>query len=555
MMVKAREGTGGPALARYLMDGKNEHAELLELRNMDAPSLKAALHRMDALSKGGACQKPALHVQMRAAPGERLSASHWREACDRYAEAFGMEQHQAAIILHHQQDGATHAHFVFNRVHPETLIAADLWQNYPKHKALARQMEQDWGLQQVSSRKRDRARDYSNAGQKETEQARRTGENVHDIREHVRWLWEQSPNGPAFAAALEEEGYQLAKGDRRGYVVLDPHGSPYSLGSRTTGAKAREVREKLGDLDPASVPDIEQARRLLSERQAERRQQQRQGKGEARAQSQPTPEPTPEPAAPAPTPAPAPAPSPTAAWLDAANKRAELHTPAPRFYASPRAERRDLWEDAAAKRLQRLRNWQALEREQQQRRFTKAAKLERGDAVKAFNTQQRHDLTNLLYKEQAEALAAELQRQQERRERWDKPTQRREPRPRTHPPQGFKAWLVGLFRAKAAAPAPTPAPARPLADAEPQKAPEESLRERLEEQEEEKQEENREHKSRARPLSPAEALEKLAQVRTAARTWREKEERRRAQEQERQPGRSIADDWLDGMLNKKDGPR
>jgi hypothetical protein len=470
MIVKARAGQGGPALARYLMDGKNEHAELLELRNMDAPSLQAALFDMDRLAgESRQCRNHALHVQMRAAPGERLSASHWREACDRYAEAFGMEQHQAAIILHHQQDGATHAHFVFNRVHPETLIAADLWRNYEKHKTLARQMEQDWGLQQVSSRKRDRARDYSNAGQKETEQARRTGENVHDIREHVRWLWEQSPNGPAFAAALEEEGYQLAKGDRRGYVVLDPHGSPYSLGSRTTGAKAREVREKLGDLDPASVPDITEARRLLSERQAERRQQQRQGKGEARAQSQPTPEPapdlpaawwqaaskraeqartaapepaprpepTPEPAAPAPTPAP----SLTAAWLDAANKRADLHTPAPRFYASPRAERRDRWEDAAAKRLQRLRNWQALEREQQQRRFTEAAKLERGDAVKAFNTQQRHDLTHLLYKEQAEALAGELQRQQERRERWDKPTQRREPRPRTYPPQGFKAWL------------------------------------------------------------------------------------------------------------------
>lgn len=540
MIVKAREGTGGPALARYLMDGKNEHAELLELRNMDAPSLQAALYRMDALSKGGHCQKPALHVQMRAAPGERLSASHWREACDRYAEAFGMEQHQAAIILHHQQDGATHAHFVFNRVHPETLIAADLWRNYEKHKTLARQMEQDWGLQQVSSRKRDRPRDYSNAGQQETEQARRTGENVHDIREHVRWLWEQSANGPAFAAALEEEGYQLAKGDRRGYVVLDPHGSPYSLGSRTTGAKAREVREKLGDLDPANVPDIEQARRLLSERQAERRQQQRQGKGEARAQSQPTPEPapdlpaawwqaaskraeqartaapeqapepaprpepTPEPAAPAPTPAPATAPSLTAAWLDAANKRAELHTPAPRFYASPRAERRDRWEDAAAKRLQRLRNWQALEREQQQRRFTEAAKLERGDAVKAFNTQQRHDLTHLLYKEQAEALAAELQRQQEKRERWDKPTQRREPRPRTHPPQGFKAWLAGLFTARAANPAPTPQPARPLADAEPSKAPEESLRERLETQEEERKEEKRQHKGRAR--SPVDDL-------------------------------------------------
>ena len=58
-----------------------------------------------------------------------------------------------------------------------------------------------------------------------------------------------------------------------------------------------------------------------------------------------------------------------------------------------------------------------------------------------------------------------------------------------------------------------------------------------------------------RPLSPAEAFEKLAQARKAARTMREREERRRAQAQERQPGRSIADDWIDEMLNKKDGPK
>ena len=114
----------------------------------------------------------------------------------------------------------------------------------------------------------------------ETEQARRQGQNVHDLREHVRQLWENSQNGKEFAEALEAEGYQLAKGDQRDYVVLDHTGSPYSLGSRTTGAKAREVREKLGDLDPAKVPDISEARRLLQERQSERKQQrERQGKG------------------------------------------------------------------------------------------------------------------------------------------------------------------------------------------------------------------------------------------------------------------------------------
>ncbi len=60
-------------------------------------------------------------------------------------------------------------------------------------------------------------------------------------------------------------------------------------------------------------------------------------------------------------------------------------------------------------------------------------------------------------------------------------------------------------------------PARPAPDAEPKKTPEQEL------------------------------LERLRQ--------RERERKAREQEEERQPGRSIGDDWLDGMMNKKDGPR
>ena len=214
MIIKpSSPGQGGPALARYLMTGKNEHAEVLELRNMDAPSLQAALYRMDALGKGSQCRAHALHIQMRAAPGERLSASHWQEAADRVTALFGMEQHQAALVLHHQPDGCTHAHLVLNRVHPETLIAADLWRSKKKCIDLSRELEKEWGLRQVSSQSKNRHRDcYSKAARNEAEQARRTGANANDLQEHIRWLWEQSPNGEDFALALEEEGYQLAKG-------------------------------------------------------------------------------------------------------------------------------------------------------------------------------------------------------------------------------------------------------------------------------------------------------------------------------------------------------
>ena len=429
MIVKGRTGTGGPALARYLESAKNDHVELLELRNMDAPSLKAALYQMDALAKGSQCQKHALHVQMRAAKGERLTASHWREAVNRYAEEFGMQEHQSAVVLHHQQDGCTHCHIVFNRVHPETLKAADLWQNYPKHKELARQMEQDWGLRQVSSEKQGRKRNYSDKGQGETEQAQRAGESVHDLRERIRHAWETAENGETFAAALEAKGFTLAQGNRRDFVAVDRHGHPYSIGARTTGARAAKVRAKLADLTPAKVPTLE-AVRIGQQEAAARRQQeleaQRQQEAAAPQKPQTTPLKAPAilpqmPARPAQTrgegpqvPSQAsPPPRPASDWQKVQEKPAE---PARPLYAPTPGGRLARWKAAAVEKVSRLIDGFSKDYEQQQKGFDRAANLERGEAVKGFNDIQRHDTTKALLDAQAATLAAEMQRQQEERE-------------------------------------------------------------------------------------------------------------------------------------------
>lgn len=253
MVIKGRCGTGGSALARYLVSGKNDHAEVLELRNLAPQSVKSAMYQMDALARGSRCEKHALHVQFRAAPGERLSADQWLEAADRYAEAFGLQDHQALIVLHHQEDGTTHCHAVFNRVNPDTLKAADMWQNYKKHKALARQMEQDWGLQIVSSEKSSQAPDYSEAGRGEIEQGRRKGQSardVHKARATIQQAWERSDSAESFAAALQAVGLTLQKGDRRDFVAVDAEGSFYGIGKRTTGATADEVRARMKGFDP-----------------------------------------------------------------------------------------------------------------------------------------------------------------------------------------------------------------------------------------------------------------------------------------------------------------
>ena len=68
---------------------------------------------------------------------------------------------------------------------------------------------------------------------------------------------------PAFRAALEEHGYWLARGDRRGFVAMDINGEVFSV-ARWTGVKTKEVNQRLGD--PEKLPSVEQVRASVHDR-------------------------------------------------------------------------------------------------------------------------------------------------------------------------------------------------------------------------------------------------------------------------------------------------
>jgi hypothetical protein len=59
---------------------------------------------------------------------------------------------------------------------------------------------------------------------------------------------------------LKERGFILAQGDRRDFVAVDERGATHSIGKRTTGASAAEVRARLADLDRENLPTVEAAR-------------------------------------------------------------------------------------------------------------------------------------------------------------------------------------------------------------------------------------------------------------------------------------------------------
>ena len=90
----------------------------------------------------------------------------------------------------------------------------------------------------------------------EWQQAKRIGLDPREIKQVFRDAWERSDNLNALGNALQERGYFLAKGDRRGFVAVDVNGTIYSL-PKWIGEKTKAVTQKLGSPDKLSpVSDV-----------------------------------------------------------------------------------------------------------------------------------------------------------------------------------------------------------------------------------------------------------------------------------------------------------
>ena len=292
MIIKSTVRGNGAKLADYLLqDKKNDRADLLELRGWTADTLKNALVLSEEIALGKTqCAKPFYHVSFRLPSGETLTPEQWQQCADRLEQRLGLDGHHRAMVLHTYK-GEKHLHVVWDRVDAHTLKAVNLPFEHLRCKETARELEKELGLQRVRDEKREPERELAAPTMAEEQQARRKGQDLPEIRTAIREAWAQSAHGPQFADALSKRGLVLAQGERRDYVALDAQGGVYSIGKRTTGATAREVRAKLADLDREHVPTVAQARADLLTREPE---QQPEHAEERAQQATPAPEHAPE---------------------------------------------------------------------------------------------------------------------------------------------------------------------------------------------------------------------------------------------------------------------
>jgi hypothetical protein len=92
------------------------------------------------------------------------------------------------------------------------------------------------------------------------QQAKRLGEDPRDLKRIIGDAFKDADCAKAFQAQLEAQAMQLARGDRRGFVVLHHTGEALPI-NRYLGLNQKEIRAKLGD--PKEQITIDQARSLL----------------------------------------------------------------------------------------------------------------------------------------------------------------------------------------------------------------------------------------------------------------------------------------------------
>jgi hypothetical protein len=269
VIIKGTSCAGASRLAAHLTrTDTNERAEVKEIRGVVAENLSGALREMEAVAAGARTTKPFYHGSINTRADERLTDEQRMYAIDKLEAALGLTG-QARVVVVHEKEGREHCHIVWSRIDLDRMAAISDSNNYRTHEEVARSLEREFGHERVQGAHVERDgkdRPERTPSHSEMLQSDRTGISPDQAKEMMTEIWQSTKNGKEFQAALEKEGWMLARGDRRDFVAIDINGGVHSIARRIEGAKAADVRERFADIDPKTLGSVAEAKQEQRER-------------------------------------------------------------------------------------------------------------------------------------------------------------------------------------------------------------------------------------------------------------------------------------------------
>ena len=270
MIFSASQRAGAMELAAHLLNGdENDHVTLHEIRGFLADTLEGAFREIEAISRGTRCQKFLFSLSLNPPDYADVPIEDFEAAIEEIERKLGLLD-QPRVIVFHEKNGRRHCHVVWSRLmyseHTQRMVAIRM--SHFKHKLMDisrfQFLKHGWKLPEGMKRAADRSPWH--LSREEHRQAVRLSEDPKALKALFKGAWEQSDTLQTFAAALQERGMLLARGDRRGFVALDMAGGIYSL-TRWIDIGTRELKARLGK--PETLPTVEQAKTFMAERMGE----------------------------------------------------------------------------------------------------------------------------------------------------------------------------------------------------------------------------------------------------------------------------------------------
>ena len=261
MILKASKRSGGKQLGLHLLKTEeNEHVEIHEVSGFVSDTVMGAMNEAYALARGTKCQQYLFSLSLSPPALESVRVETFEKALSDIEERLGLVG-QPRIVVFHEKEGRRHCHAVWSRIDADTMTAKELPFFKNKLNEIGKKLYLENGWAMPKGFESPKLRDPRNFTLDQWQQAKRAGIDPRELKCAVQDCWKHADSMGAFAAALEERGLFLARGDRRGFVAINIDGDVFAI-SRLIGGKAKDVAARLGD--PSRLPSVDDARARIA---------------------------------------------------------------------------------------------------------------------------------------------------------------------------------------------------------------------------------------------------------------------------------------------------
>lgn len=217
------------------------------------------MHLFTRMTKG---KRGIFHVAINPRDFESLTSEQKDRAIEIIEEKFGLTG-QTRMQVEHIKEGRAHSHVFWSTVDQDQGKLIDLPHYKRRLQDCADQMEKEFGHERTCRETNEHSFEITNA---ERMAERKTGRKAMANKEQVTTIWNQTESWENFLNGLRKNGYEVAKGERCRFALIDPKGNVSNLVRQLPRTvKTKDVRVRAGELEQ-QLPDLEKAKKLHDKR-------------------------------------------------------------------------------------------------------------------------------------------------------------------------------------------------------------------------------------------------------------------------------------------------